>query len=62
MSSWRTHLAEGLLLVVALAVLSRVVFDVLSPLLPALGTLLVVLLVVAFVLRGPRSGGGLFHK
>jgi uncharacterized membrane protein len=62
MSSWRTKLAEALLLLVAVAVVARVVWDLLGPLLPVFGTLLVVILVVAFVLRGPRSGGKPFHS
>jgi hypothetical protein len=58
----KQKLAEGILVLVAVAVVARVVYGLLGPLLPTLGVLMVVLLILGFVLRGPRSGGGLFHS
>jgi NhaP-type Na+/H+ or K+/H+ antiporter len=62
MSSWRSKLAEGLLMVVIVAVAARAVWALLGPLLPGLFLLLVVGGLVMFILRSPRSGGGPFHK
>lgn len=42
MSSWRSKLAEGLLLLVAVAVVARVVWQLLGPLLPTLIVLLLI--------------------
>ena len=53
---------EALLFVLAVAVVARVVFGLLGPLLPVLVLLLVVGAILTRIFRGPRSGGGLFHK
>ena len=57
-----SKVAGGLLILVAVAVVARVVFGLLWSLLPAVIVLLVLGSLVGWVLRGPRSGGGLFHK
>ncbi len=56
MSSWRSKLAEGLLIAVIVAVAARAIWALLGPLLPTLLVLLVVGGLVVTLLRGPRSG------
>jgi hypothetical protein len=57
-----TKLGEALLVVVALAIVARVVFGLLGPLLPLLVVLLIVGAILTRIFRGPRAGGGLFHR
>jgi len=49
--NWRSKLIEGLVLLLAVAVVARVVFGLLGPLLPSLIVLLVVASVLLFILR-----------
>jgi hypothetical protein len=56
-----SKVAGGLLMLVAVAVVARVVFGLLWSLLPAVIVLLLLSL-IGWMVRGPRSGGGLFHK
>jgi len=57
-----SRVAVGLLMLLALAVVARVALGLLSSLLPAVIVLLLLAGLIGWVLRGPRSGGGLFHK
>jgi len=62
MSGWRMKLVEGLLTLVVVAVAARAIWALVGPLLPSLLVLLVLGSLLASLLRGPRSGGGPFHK
>ena len=55
-------LLGAILLLVAVAVAARVVWELLGPLLAPILTLLLFGAIVTFIIRGPRSSGGLFHK
>ncbi len=57
-----SKLLGAILLLVAVAVVARVVWGLLGPLLTPILTLLLFGALVTFIIRGPRSGGGLFHK
>jgi VIT1/CCC1 family predicted Fe2+/Mn2+ transporter len=61
MTSWRSKLAGGLVMVIAVAVVARVVWGLLASLIAPLLVLLVLGWIVALIVRGPRSGG-VFHK
>jgi hypothetical protein len=62
MAGWRSKLAEGLLLLVVVAVAARVIWGLLGPLLVPLIAMLLLGGLITLTVRGPRSGGGLFHK
>jgi len=62
MSAWLSKLAEGLVVLVVVAVAARVVWTLLGPLVPSLLMMLIVGGFVVVILRGPRSSGGAFHK
>jgi hypothetical protein len=57
-----TKLAEGLIIVLAVALVARVVWGLLGPLVPGLFVLLVVGSILVSIFRGPRGGGGFFHN
>ncbi len=52
----RPRVIEALVLLVAIAVVARVVFGLLGPLLPGIAVALVVLGLIFVVLRGPHAG------
>ena len=54
--NWRHKVVEGLLLLVAVAVVARVVYGLLGPLLPSLLVLVVLGSLLLWVLRGPHRG------
>ena len=58
--SWRSLVTGALVLVVAIALVARVVWALLGPLVPGLVMLLVVGSILISIFRGPRAGGGLF--
>ena len=58
--SWRSRVTGALVLVVAIALVARVVWALLGPLVPGLVVLLVVGSILISIFRGPRAGGGLF--
>ena len=58
--SWRSRVTGALVLVVAIALVARVVWALLGPLVPGLVMLLVVGSILISIFRGPRAGGGLF--
>ncbi len=58
--SWLSRVTGALVLVVAIAVVARVVWGLLGPLVPGLVVLLVVGSILISIFRGPRAGGGLF--
>jgi hypothetical protein len=62
MSSWRSKLTSGLLMLVVVAVAARAIWALLGPIVPALLVLLLVGGLLVSILRGPRSGGGVLHK
>jgi hypothetical protein len=55
------RLAEGLAMLTAAALIARVIYGLLVPLLPSLVVVLAVGGFLAFIIRGPRAGGG-FHN
>lgn len=55
-----TKLVEGMILVLAVALVARVAWGLLGPLVPGLVVLLVVGSILVSIFRGPRGGGGLF--
>lgn len=55
MTGVRGSLAQGLVLVMALAITARVVIDLLGSVLPTLVVVIAVIGLVVFVLRGPRA-------
>jgi len=57
-----TGLTRVLLLVVAIAAAARVIWNLLDPMLPTVLVGLFLVVLIGFVLRGPRSSGRLFHK
>ncbi len=57
-----SRLIGALVMLLAIAVVARVVFGLLWSLLPGLVVLLVLIWVTGHAVRGPRSSGGLFHK
>jgi VIT1/CCC1 family predicted Fe2+/Mn2+ transporter len=61
MESWRSKLAGGLFMIVAVAIVARVVWGLLASLIAPVLVLLVLGWIVAFIIRGPRSGG-IIHK
>ncbi|HUD05464.1 MAG TPA: hypothetical protein VMR18_00885 [Candidatus Saccharimonadales bacterium] len=61
MESWRSKLAGGLITIVAVAIVARVVWGLLASLIAPVLVLLVLGWIVAFIIRGPRSGG-IIHK
>jgi hypothetical protein len=54
--NWRSKVIEALLLLAAVAVVARVVFGLLGPLLPSLVAILVLGGLLSRVLRGPHAG------
>jgi hypothetical protein len=58
--SWRSRVTQALVLVVAIALLARVIWELLGPLVPGLTVLLVVGSILISIFRGPRAGGGFF--
>lgn len=52
-----TKLVESVILVLAVAVVARVVWELLGPLVPGLIVFFVVGAILISILRGPRSGG-----
>ncbi len=62
MSVLKSKLAQGVVVLLAVAILARIIFTLLQPLLAPLAVLLLVGGLIVYVLRGPRTGGGLFHK
>jgi hypothetical protein len=58
----KAGLMTVLLLLVAVAIAARVIWNLLAPMLPTVLVGLVLVALIGFVLRGPRSGRGLFHK
>jgi VIT1/CCC1 family predicted Fe2+/Mn2+ transporter len=61
MESWRSKLGGALFMIVAVAVVARVVWGLLASLIAPALALLVLGWIVAFIIRGPRSGG-IIHK
>jgi VIT1/CCC1 family predicted Fe2+/Mn2+ transporter len=61
MESWRSKLGGALFMIVAVAVVARVVWGLLASLIAPVLVLLVLGWIVAFIIRGPRSGG-IIHK
>jgi len=61
MTNWRSKLVGGLLTLIAVAVIARVLWGLLASLIAPLLVLLVVGWILAFIVRGPRSGG-FIHK
>jgi VIT1/CCC1 family predicted Fe2+/Mn2+ transporter len=61
MESWRSKLAGGLFMIVAVAIVARGVWGLLASLIAPVLVLLVLGWIVAFIIRGPRSGG-IIHK
>jgi VIT1/CCC1 family predicted Fe2+/Mn2+ transporter len=59
--SWRSKLAGGLFMIVAVAIVARVVWGLLASLIAPVLVLLVLGWIVAYIIRGPRSGG-IIHK
>ena len=59
-TSWHTRVTEALVLVVAIALVARVVWGLLGPLIPGLVVLLVVGSILISMFRGPRAGGRFF--
>jgi len=57
-----TKLVEGMVLVLAVALVARVVWGLLGPLRPGLTVLVVIGAVLVSIFRGPRPGGDLFRK
>ena len=55
--TWSTRVLQALVLVVAIAVVARVVWELLGPLIPGLVVLLVVGSILISIFRGPRAGG-----
>ena len=53
--NWRSKVIEGLLLLVAIAVVARVVYGLLGPLLPSLLVLLVLGGILLWMLGGPHA-------
>lgn len=62
MSGLTSKLAGGLVVLLALAVLARVIYALLQPLLAPIAVLLLIGGLIIYVLHGPRSGGGPIHK
>jgi hypothetical protein len=58
--SWHTRVTEALVLVVAIALVARVVWGLLGPLVPGLVVFLVVGSILISIFSGPRAGGGFF--
>jgi len=52
---WHSKLAEDLVLVLAVAVVARVVWGLLGPLLPGLALVLIIGSIIVFAMRGPHS-------
>lgn len=52
----RAKLAEALIMLIAVAVVARVVWELLGPLLPSLLVLFVLGALVLYVIRGPHAG------
>jgi hypothetical protein len=52
----KAKLAEALMTLIAVAVVARVVWGLLGPLLPSLLALFVIGALVLYVLRGPHAG------
>lgn len=52
--------AQSVVVLLVVAVVARIVWELLAPLLPALGVLLIFIAIGALLLGGPRSRGG-FH-
>jgi hypothetical protein len=55
-------LARAAIGLLALCIVLRIVASLVVPVLPMLGVIGLFVLVGALVFRGPRSGGGLFHR
>ena len=55
--NWRMRVIEGLAMAVAVALVARVVWTLLGPLLPILFVLIAVGGLVFGLLRGPHAGG-----
>jgi hypothetical protein len=53
---WRERMLEALVLLIAVAVVARVVWGLLGPLLPSLLGLFVLGAFALYVLRGPHAG------
>ena len=53
--NWKTRAIEGLLFLVAAAVVARVVYGLLWPLLPSLLAIVVVGSLILWVVRGPHA-------
>lgn len=51
------RLVQALLLVIAVALVARVIFALLGPLLPSLALLAIVFAIASAILRGPRAKG-----
>lgn len=62
MEQLSSRLIAALAMLLAIAVVARVVFGLLWSLLPGLVVLLLLVWVIGVALRGPRSSRGLFHK
>jgi hypothetical protein len=52
----KTKLAEALMTIIAVAVVARVVWGLLGPLLPSLIALLLLAAIFLYIVRGPRAG------
>ena len=53
--TWSRRIIEALAILVAIAVVARVVWELLGPLLPIIGTLVVVVAIGALAFRGPHA-------
>lgn len=53
--NWRSKVTEALLILVAVAVVARVVYGLLGPLLPSLLVLLILGGLLLWMLRGPHA-------
>jgi uncharacterized membrane protein len=60
-TSWRSKVLSGLLVLIAVAIAARLVWGLLASLLAPLLVLIVLGSILAFIVRGPRSGG-VIHK
>lgn len=52
--SWSRRVVEALVLVIAVAVVARVVYGLLGPLLPSIAVLAIGLTIAAAIVRGPH--------
>lgn len=62
MEQMSSRLIGALLMLLAIAVVARVVFGLLWSLLPGLVVAMVLVWIISRTLRGPGSSSGLFHK